>query len=190
MALTIQEIIDEADEKFPNAIGTASKIRKIYLHEANLLRTIFRKKTAMTFDLSSEQFLYPLDFSKDKIIYVIVDGTKYNYEEIDDATTSSPFLYTYENSLGIYPTPETTVENGILVYYYAEPIKYNESNLTNYPTLEADFHPLLVYALLIDLAETSRDQEMVNNFTTKYNGLIQDYKKSNMEPELTPIRVG
>lgn len=190
MALTIQEIINEADEKLPNSLTTASKIRKIYLQELHLLRTLFRRKTAMTFDLTADQFLYPLDFSKDKIIYVIVDGAKFDYEEIDDGSTSSPFIYTYENSIGINPTPETTVEDGILVYYYAEPIKYTESNLSNYPTLEADFHVLLVYSLLIDIAETSLNQEMVNNYTTKYNGLIQEYKKSNMEPELTPIRVG
>lgn len=186
---TIGEILGEAEGKYFSGTTVETQLDRLYLQEQILLRTHFRRKTATMFDLVADQFLYPLGFSKDKIISVVVNGRKYRYEEIDDDTVAEPWLYTYENAIGIYPTPTTTVSGGILVQHYAEPKRYTLNDLSDYPTLENDFCMLLVYSLCIDAAETLQKDDMINGFTAKYNGLLKDFTRANIEPELPPIRV-
>lgn len=189
--LTIGEILEEAEDRYFSGTPVETRLKRLYMQEQILLRTHFRRKTATTFDQIENMFLYPLDFSKDKILSVIVNGKDYEYEEINNSSAASDsWYYTYENSIGIYPTPTTTVTKGILVRHYAEPKLHTADKLDEYPTLEDDFVMLLVYSLCIDAAETLMKDDMVNAFTEKYNGLLKDFKRANMEPELPPIRVG
>lgn len=184
---TYQEIIDEVDERYPNVLSTTSKLRKIYNRERELFRTHYRKKTATVYDIVSGQYLYPLDFHVSKIIKVVWDGDTTDYEEINDDDAEPPFIYTYENSIGRYPTPDADVSGGLLVYHYIEPKQPTDSSATI--NLDTDFAMMLVYGLCIDLAEIDREVDMVNNFTAKYNGLFDDFLRANPEPELPPIRV-
>lgn len=187
--LTIGDIIAEADERVPNALTNASKIRKINVRERELYRTIFRKKTATSMDIVSGAFLYPLSFSKSKIMSVVVDGRRYTYEDINDDTVTPPYLYTFENALGLYPTPETDVSGGILMFHYEEPETYTETDLNVYPGFDSDFHMLHVFGLCKDLSEVAKKPDWANGFIVQYNALLQEYRKANPEPELPPMRV-
>lgn len=184
---TYQDIISEADERYPNALTAVSKMRKIYNRERELFRTIYRKKTATAYDMVTDQFLYPLDFHQSKIISVIVDGTRYEYEDINNGSSEPPYIYTYEDSIGIYPTPDEDITGGLFIHHYYEPPE--PSATTDLFKFDNDFPMVLVYSLCVELAEIAQDAAMVNNFTAKYNGAIEEFVKSLPEPELEPIRV-
>lgn len=189
MGLTIAEIIEEADEKVPNALSTGSKLRKINARERELYRTIFKNKTSTVLDIVADQFLYPLAFNKGKIISVVVEDRKYSYEDINDDSATAPYLYTFENSIGLYPTPATEVAGGILIFHYEEPRVYSEEDLSVEPGFDPDFHMLHVFGLCKDMAEVMQRFDAANGFIGQYNALLQDYRKANPEPELPPMRV-
>ncbi|WP_127532738.1 phage adaptor protein [Paenibacillus kobensis] len=189
MALTIAQIINEANERYPNGLTVESQLVKINEREKYLMRTKFRTKTSTIIDITAGQFLYPLEFSKNKIIWAIVNGRKYDYEEIDDDTAPPPFLYTYQNALGLYPTPPETVEGGILLYHYAEPKTYTLADMSEYPSFDPDFHMIHVFGLCADMAEIDQAFDVANGYLARSEGLLDDYKKANAEPELPPIRV-
>ncbi|WP_438447413.1 phage adaptor protein [Gorillibacterium sp. sgz5001074] len=187
--LTIREIFAEADERVPNGLSVASKLRKLNSRERELYRTVFKNKAATTMDIMAGQFLYPLTFSKSKIISVVVAGRRYNYEDINDDTVAPPYLYTMGNALGLYPTPENDVAGGILMFHYEEPKIYTEADLDSSPGFDADFHMLHVFGLAKDLSEIAKKTDWANGYIGQYNALLLDYRRANPEPELPPMRV-
>jgi hypothetical protein len=189
MALTVSEIISKADSRVPNSLTAADKVSILNELQGTLFRTIYRKKTATSYDIVTGQFLYPLDFHHSKVISAIVDGRKYDYEDINNQQSQPPYLYTYENSLGLFPTPEEDVDKGLFIYHWFEPTELTESNLSATPDFDPDFHMMLVYGLCIEIAESSNDADSVVNYTSKYNGYLQEFLDSQPEPELPPIRV-
>lgn len=190
VALTLAEIIAEADERYPNALTNDSKIRKINTREQELFRTVFKRKTATQMDIVSGQFLYPLGFSKSKINHVIVNGTRYGYEEIDnEESDKTPYLYTYENSIGLYPTPDQSISGGLFIHHYAVPPTYEVADLDVSPSLDVDFHMLHVFGLIMDMAGIDYRDDVVNMYMVQYNELLKEFKRSINEPEIPPMRV-
>lgn len=192
--MTLQEIINMADRKYPNALTTAQKVSILNEFQRQLFRTIYKKETATTWDIVTDQYLYPLHFNKGKVIDITVKGSDgyndYDYEANADSETDSPYYYLYENSIALYPTPTANVTAGLMVLHYVEPNELLSSALTETPDFDKDFHMILVYGLLIEMAEDDQRIDMVNGFTSKYNGLLEEFKDANPEPELPPIRVG
>lgn len=181
--MTYDEIIAEADERYPNAVTAESKKRKLFNREKELFRTIYRKKTATVFDMKAGQFLYPLPFSTSKITHVIVNGKRYDYEDItNEEAQGDSFVYTYQDGIGLYPTPEQDVSQGLFIHHYLEPSGEDTS-------FDKDFSMVLVYGLCAELAEVARDTGMVNVFTMRYNEWLEEFKRANPEPELPPMRV-
>lgn len=189
MALTAQEILDEADEKYPNALTPASKVRKLNVLQGELFRTVLRKETSTTYGIVTDSAFYPLDFGVSKILNVLVDGEEYDHESIEDREAESPYYYMYENSVVLYPTPTEDVTAGLLLVHYFEPDIILESSLDVIPDFDPDFHMVLVYGLCVAMAEADQRYDLVNGFTIKYNGLLKDYKKANPETELPPVKV-
>ncbi|WP_455710012.1 phage adaptor protein [Paenibacillus chitinolyticus] len=187
--MTIGEIIEEADERIPNALSVKSKVRKINNRESELFRGFLREKSATVYDIIQGQFLYPLDFYKGKIITVIINGRRYTYEEIDDEFVQPPYIYTFQNSIGIYPPPEMDIPGGMLIYHFKEPRKYVETDTGRYPDFDPDYHMLHVYGLCADIASVQRKFEVANGYIGQYNDLLQGFKRSRTEPELTRMRV-
>lgn len=180
--MTYDEIIAEADERYPNGLTVESKKRKLYTKEKELFRTIYRRKTATVFDIMASQMLYPLPFHPSKIMHVIVNGKRYEYEDITNDAAEPPFVYTYEHGIGLYPTPTEDVSAGIFIFHWMEPTGTDTS-------FDTDFPMVLVYGLCADMAEEAMDTSMVNVFVMRYNEAIESFKRANPEPELPPMRV-
>lgn len=189
MALTVQEIFEEVDEKYPNVLTTASKIRKLNLIQGKIFRTVLKKETSTTYDIVADSAFYPIDFAVTKILYVLVDGCEYDNESIEDRDAASPYYYFYENSIVLYPTPTANVTGGLLLVHYLEPALLSASHLDAVPDFDPDFHMVLVYALCVEMAETDGRYDVANGFTIKYNGLVREFKESNPEAELPPVKV-
>ena len=181
--------MEEVDEKYPNDLTTASKVRKLNLLQGELFRTVLKKETSTTYDIVADQAYYPIDFDVSKLLNVLVDGDEYDHEAIEDRDAESPYYYCYENSVALYPTPTENVTAGLLLVHYLEPAILVSTNLSTIPDFDPDFHMILVYGLCIALAEADQRYDVANGFTIKYNGLVRDFKKANPETELPPIKV-
>lgn len=188
--MTYAEIIAEADERYPNGLTAASKLLKVFNHERKLMRTIYRRKTATAFDVAAGQFLFPLDFHYSKIIQGIYCGKEFEYEDINDKIGQPPFLYTYQSSLGVYPTPDKDIEGGLLLFHYAEPVMPTEANMaTTYPIFDPDFPMILVYGLCKDMAEVNKEFNVATGFIGQLASEIEEFKEVNAEPGPTEMRV-
>jgi hypothetical protein len=186
MAMTNEEIIQTADDLYPNGFTPASKLTQIYVLDQKLLRTIYRIKTAYAYDIVAGQYLYPLPFSTSKIISVVWDGVTVDYEDINEDNETPPFLYTYQGSIGRYPTPDTDVPGGLIVIAYVEPVKGDEEA---YPSFDGDFPMVHVYNLCQWMAARNREYDISSGFIRQYNSELEEFKKANPEPALPPMRV-
>ncbi|WP_456093906.1 phage adaptor protein [Paenibacillus albus] len=190
--MTLEDIIEEADELYPNGLSTKSKIRKINVRESELHRMVLKKKTATIYDIIADNAIYPVDFAVGKILNVLVDGqewTNQDYEENDNEPAAPPYYYTYENSVVLYPTPDQNLAEGLFIHHWYEPPTYSEDNLDQVPVLDPDFHRLHVYGLCADMAAVGKEWDVANGFIQQYNDLLNDLKKADPEPELPDFKV-
>jgi len=189
MTMTYADIIAEADERYPNGLSVDSKLLKIYNHERRLMRTIYRRKTATVFDVMAGQFLYPLSFHYSKIFQAIYAGKLFEYEDINDQIGNPPFIYTYQNSIGVYPTPDRDIPGGLHLFHYLEPVRQTEDTMASIPTFDPDFPMVLVYGLCKDIAEVNREFDVANGFISQLNSELEEFKKANIEPAPAEFRV-
>ncbi|MBA9088725.1 hypothetical protein FHR92_005243 [Fontibacillus solani] len=179
--MELQEIIAEISEKYPHSLTNASVIRKLNQVQNELFRTTFRVKTMAIFNLQKDVFAYKLPFPQTNIIEVVVNGEEMHYQDYRQKSYSPFFYFIDSRTLAIYPTPDKDVENGLALFYFRYPAQLSETDLNAIPELDQDFHLLLVYGALVQIAEAHADVDMVNNFTSKYNGLIEEFHKANNE---------
>lgn len=183
MAMTYGEIIAEADERYPNGLTPESKLRKVHNYEVELMRTIYRRKTATAFDVQAGMFLFPLTFHYSKIFQIIYNGRYYEYADINNEIAQPPFIYTYESSLGVYPAPESDIPGGLLLFHYLEPTKPKVSNMdSTFPVFDPDFPMIQVYGLCKDMAEVNKEFDVANGFIGQRDDLIKEFKEVNREP--------
>ncbi len=79
--------------------------------------------------------------------------------------------------MAINPTPAENITDGLAVFHYKYPIQVSADDLDAVPELDEDFHMLLVYGVLVQICEVFQDTAMVNNYTGKYNDLLEELQK-------------
>lgn len=175
--MTLQEILDEISEKYPHGLSNDSVIRKINNVQNELFRTTFRVNTMTAYDIVADVFSYPLPCSPSNVIDVLVNDTEYIYQDVKKSANVPFYYFTEDKELGLFPYPIMDSAGGLIVFHYQEPKQLSSSVTSQTPDLDVDFQMLLVYGVLVQIAENFSDVNMVNNFTSRYNGLIQEFKK-------------
>ncbi|MNN71150.1 hypothetical protein D3C81_1870590 [compost metagenome] len=118
---------------------------------------------------------------------MVVEGQEYLYQDSKKESNIPFYYFVGMDGIGIYPTPEEDVVGGLSLFYYVSPAQLTSTDLTVVPDLDKDFHSLLVYGALVQIVEAYNDVSMVNNFTSKYNGLITEFHKANDETPDYPV---
>lgn len=185
--MNLQEILDEIAEKYPHGLSNDSVIRKINNVQNELFRTTFRQSTMSIYNLQEGVFAYTLPFPKSNLTDVVVNGQEYMYQDSKKSSNIPFYYFIGKTGLGIYPTPENDVTEGLALFYYVYPDQLVETNLTAVPDLDNDFHQLLVYGALVQIAENFADVAMVNNYASRYNGLIKEFQKVDDEAPDYPV---
>lgn len=179
--MTLQDILDEIAEKYPHGLPNESVIRKINQVQNELFRTTCRVKNMAIFNLEANVFAYALPFPRSSLLSVVIQGREYTYQDTKHQSNNPFYYFIGSTGLGIYPTPTEDVENGISMFYYISPEPLVSTSLESVPELDPDFHLLLVYGALVQICESFNDVAMVNNYTAKYNGLVEEFHKANDE---------
>lgn len=185
--MTLQEMLDEIAEKYPHGLSNDSVIRKINVIQNELFRTTFRINTMWQMDILKDVFSYPLPCARTNVIDVLVNDMEYMYQDVKKGANIPFYYFTDGGELGIYPTPIEDIDGGLTIFYNREPQQLTAGNTSVEPELDRDFHMLLVYGALVQIAENFNDVAMVNNYTAKYNGLITEFEKANDETPDYPV---
>lgn len=176
--MKLSEIIEEIAEKYPHSFSNTSVIRKINQIQNELFRTVYKSSTTAAYNLQKGVFAYTLPFPFSSLVDVVVNGSEYMYQDTKKQARSSAYYYFIgKNGLGIYPTPDKDIVGGLYLFYNRAPVQLSENELSAVPEFDTDFHMMLVYGALAQIAENYMDIAMVNNFTAKYNGMLIDFQK-------------
>lgn len=176
--MTLQEILDNIMKKYPHSFDNSIIIGMINDIQKRLFRTIYKPDTATTYDILADNPFYPISYSPENIIDVVVNGTEYPYQNIKYDSLGRFYYITDDNSIAIYPTPTATVAGGLTVFRYKEPTVLTISSLGIEPDFDKAWHMIIVYAVCQELAQNALDSNMVNVFTSQYNGVETEYKRS------------
>lgn len=185
--MKLNEIIAEIAEKYPHDLSNDSVIRKINLIQNELFRTTFLVKTMAIYHLKKGIFAYKLPIPRTNLLNVVVQGQEYMYQD-SKRESNIPFYYFIgTDGIGIYPTPDKDVNKGLSLFYYKYPKQLTTTDLEAVPELDQDFHMLLVYGALVQICEAYNEVQMINNYTSKYNGLIEEFKNANDDVPDYPV---
>ncbi|WP_028589430.1 phage adaptor protein [Paenibacillus massiliensis] len=179
--MQLHEILEEISEKYPHGLSNDSVIRKINQVQNELFRTTWRIRSMAIFNLQTNVFAYKLPFPQTSLLSVVINGMEYMYQDSKHKSNIPFYYFIGTDGLGIYPTPTEDIENGISMFYYITPTQLSTADLSATPELDADFHMLLVYGALVQICEAFNDVAMVNNYTAKYNGILEEFHKANDE---------
>lgn len=186
--MNLQEILNEIAEKYPHGLSNDSVIRKVNQIQNELFRTTFQVRTAAIYNLQKDVFAYTLPFPRSSLCDVVVNGVELKYQDSKKNSNTGAFYYFIGDAgLGIYPTPVKDYTEGLALFYYKRPTQLTEDNLTAVPELDLDFHMLLVYGALAQICESFQDTAMINNYTAKYNGILEEFQRVNDETPDYPV---
>lgn len=174
--VTLQDILDMVGIKFPHAYVSSTIITMINNAQRLIFRTLYRSETAALYDLVAGSPFYPVVFSPDNIIDVVVNGREYPYQNIKYDGQSHYYYITDENYIGLYPTPTEDIADGLTVFYYKEPAVL--SSVYDVPDLDPAWHMLLVYHACRELAAMAERTDMVNAFIWEINNLEKQFHQS------------
>lgn len=197
--MTLNEIIAEINEKYPNSLGVTSTsiVRKMDYLQKRLYRKL-RKQTYSSYSLVTDQPSYPITQNIDDIFQVNVGNStqnilpEYPVKKINDSTTTWNRYYSFISDIAlgdwidIYPTP-TNTEDTMIIWYYEQPDTLDPNSLGSSPTLDVDYHMIFVYYVCKEIAENYRDFDIANGFAVQYNALESEFKSTFQGPEVITV---
>lgn len=173
--MNLQDILNKIALKYPHAYDNSVIIDMVNDAERRIFRTMYKPETSTTYDLIADNPFYPVTYSPENIIDVVVNGVEYPFQNQKYDAQGYFYYITEDNSIGLYPTPTETVLSGLTVFHYEEPVDLED--MTDLPTLDVVWHMMLVYHPCRELAVMARD-DMSNTFVAEINDLERQYKKS------------
>lgn len=176
--MNLQSILDNVMRRYPHSFENSIIIGMINDIQERLFRTIYKPETAITYDLLADNPFYPILYSPENIIDVVVNGKEYPFKNIASSSQGNFYYITEDNSIGIYPTPTEDATNGLTVFRYTEPKVLTVNDLAIEPDFDKAWHMLIVYAVCQELAQLALDSNMVNVFTMQYSGVESEYNGS------------
>lgn len=184
--MTLSEILAKIKRYYPKAATwTDAEIVSILNDEQ---REIFRElqlKDIYEFNTVADQWSYtlPTNCSVEFIEYVGLtedatitsDSTfqEYTLADLNENMSGYKYFDAFNGLIGLYPMPDTAGWS-IRLIFRKRPALMDSTVLTTTPELSEDWHRILVYAAIVEIAGSGSNPDVatVNNFTAKYNELM------------------
>lgn len=175
--MTLQQILEQISMRYPHSYSDAQVTSIVDEVQKRIFRTLYKPETATTYDLIADNPFYPVDYSPELIIDVVVNGTEYPFQNIKYDAQSYYYYISDDNAIGIYPTPTEDAISGLTVFHYKEPTTLSASDLNAPPDLDSAWHMMLVYNACRELSVIARD-DMVNAFIMEINEIERQFIRS------------
>lgn len=193
---TVQQIINYVDRKYPNQESDANKIIDLdNLHKHLFVEIAKLKNDFEQHEITSiaDQLTYSLPdnctidniisvkVSQDTTITSSTEWNTYEYAGLNDDTTTGYWYGNGGNGLIVlldYDEPINTSGYSIRIVYYRRPNALDA--VTDTPELNADYHDLLKFGLIQELAAQGNnpDTEIANYWQAKYDEFLARVKDS------------
>ena len=179
--MKLGDVFEEIAERLPSYSSERSILRKINFVRSNLYRNYKKELIVSTLDLNAGEAQYPLPCPFSAIKEVVVNGKTYRHQ----ASGDKQYYYIMQKSIGIYPTPDQTVEEGLQIFHYDIPDDLSMNDWDAEPVFDENYDMLVVYGVLIEMDKGER----YNEFKTKYEELLKDFIRANADPlpEYIPV---
>lgn len=194
--MTLQEIINYVDRKFPNSETDANKIidlNRIYSEVFLALRRLTNTYSVDTSDVTvADQAEYdlPSGVQIEDIIKLEVETSNgsgeydtFEYAGLQDeilyrkvfmrgSTSSKYYLYDDETAL-------TTADRTIKISHYTRPETFSVGALGNTPAIDEEYHSLLCFGLIVELANQGDIpyEDTANYYQAKYDEFMRLAKR-------------
>jgi hypothetical protein len=183
--LLLQAAVEEIIEKAPNAgLSIPSIIRKIEGVRNRLLRTYGQEIAPYWMDLNAGEAEYPLLFPAGSLDSVLINGSRYPWAQMNSRGYSR-YYYTYSGVIGLVPTPQEDITQGLTLFYKKTMVPLTVNDLNGEVGFDPDYDWLVVYGALIDITRGGDAAE----FKAKYDELLDNYLRTPTTPEPTQIQV-
>jgi hypothetical protein len=194
--LTIQEILNYVDRKFPNQESTANKVidlNKIYTEVFVKLKRLSNTYSLDATDVTvadQEEYDLPTGVKIEDILKLEVetaDGSDeydvFEYAGLNDSIRNKQVFmkgsaetkyYLYDDELAL-----TSADRTIRIYYNVRPITFSAGTLTAVPNIDLEYHSLLCYALIVELASQGNNpyRDVANYYQQKYDEFMFEVMK-------------
>lgn len=183
MSLTIQQIINEADIRVPNAFSTANKVD--WLNQVNQeFFDVVKIPAISTVSVTSGISGYPLSAGvRAKNINRVTVGNVYYRNIMFEQVNPGNNYWTFDdttNQINLYPTPNSS-GNGVVRYNKINTTTFLSTDLTKTPDAPDEYHWIYILGLCERIAKSMNDTILGNNYANDYkaNLLIaqQNYAK-------------
>lgn len=189
--MQLSDIVEEIMEKVGNGPGRTmsmrSVVRKVDLKQKEVYRLYGNNDDDVAImDILEGIAEYPLPCAPGNITSVYVENQRLPFRQRNDYTLST-FYYLLDGTIGLYLygqlEPPATIERGLKIFHKHVPETLTTSAMSAEPDLEETYRMLLVYGVLIDIAEPA----MVPRYQAAYEKLLSDYIHATRDPESTSI---
>lgn len=183
MALTLQQIVDEANILIPSAYSTTDKT--IWLNSINQdFFEVVKIPNVATFSSVANQNSYVLTGNiKNKNIDKVQVGTmQYKSMLYDDVNPSDNYFTFDEQSLSLVLSPAPSqIKSGIVRYYSAATTSFVSYDLVINPDAPSEYHWIYVLGLCEKIASAMDDANKANNYGQDYRNALtvaaQNYQR-------------
>lgn len=178
--MLLSEVVEEITEKSPINLSPASIVRKVSQLRKQIIRNYCSDIDESALDLEEGLAQYPLPCSQDRIKEVTVKGCRYDRGSLGDSVPCQ-YYYILNETIGIYPTPTETVEEGILIFHAKNPTDLTLGDMNDEAGLN-EYDMLLVWGVLQDV---DPDKQVYKN---RYNELFTEYWAANQSVDRSTVK--
>ncbi|MFX3633722.1 MAG: hypothetical protein ACE3L7_25555 [Candidatus Pristimantibacillus sp.] len=183
----VEEILEKVGDGNGRSISMKSIVRKVDQKQKQILRQHGNNNDDVAvLDILEGIAEYPLPCASGNITSVYVNNHRIPLRQRNDYTLAS-YYYLLDGTIGLYLysklMPTETILQGLKIFHKHVPATLTVGDLNAEPNIEEDYRMLLVYGVLIDIAEPS----MIGRYQEAYDSLLQEFVASTRDPESTQI---
>lgn len=175
MALTLQQIIDQADALIENPFITSKKVDWLNQVNAEFFEVV-KIPEVTTLVTAAGQATYTMTSAvrARNIRSVIVGQQNYMSMQYGDGSTVGRNVWSYSdisNTLTLAPAP-AAIDTGIVRYFHRGATTFTAGALTANPDAPDEYHYAYVYGLCEKIAKAYDDVAKANNFSQEYQSAL------------------
>lgn len=184
--MTVQDLLDELQLKYPHSYTNTQVVNRMDRLQKKIFRNLNTYDYFQTVLNAGDTYIAYTGKPR-SIRKVEIDEVEYPFWTPEE---DKPARYYYLSNDGFLNFSPQASSSGIWIkiWRYQTPTTLSAGSLSASPSLDSDFHMLLVYGVAKEIAEDLRDGSMATAFAVSYNDLYNDMQQSYQNPEVYVVK--